>query len=281
MKSFGIKILLSLFLVFGFHNQINAQGTLPSNTNKTISELNQYLKTVNLDEGKVLNKKMLDDFIQTATNDNWYNQVKFWVSSQWGIKESKGAIVKQYDLAGNEMKTNYMDKRTKKITEGDHFGVQYDGIDDYSDFPDFKASQPVSVMLVFKADPNADVNVLFDSKGGRENKVSVQKNDKGELELVIVSGGEIKLSGIKDGINIVYIEYNLKDSKVFINGNLAYQNVIGKSDMNGIVLGQGKVNGKDYNFKGVLYETGVINKILKDDERDNLLNFEKEVYHLN
>ena len=280
MKNFGIKILLSALLLLGFHNQIAAQGT-PSDGNNILSEYNQYLKAVNLDEGKILNKNLLNNFLQIATKDNWYSEIKFWVSAQWGMKESKGVIAKQYELMGNDLVTSVIDKRPKKIMDGDLYGVEYDGTGNYNENSDFKAQHPLSVLIVFKADKNANENVLFDTKGDKTNQISIAANNNGESELVIRSSGELRLKGIKDGINVVYIEYNIKSSNVYINGDLAYSGVIGKSEFDGIVIGKGKNRDKVDYLKGTMYECGIINDIITAEARTSLINFMKDQYHVN
>ena len=281
MKNFGISTLLSILLILVSFNQINAQNTLSSNENKTLMAVNKYLKSVNLDEGEILNKKMLDDFVQLSTNDNWYNHIKFWTSAQWGVKEANGAVAKQYELTGSEMKTIGIDKRPTKVSEGSFYGIKYDGENDYIENSDLKVEQPLSLLIVYKANPSNDANVLISTNGDKKDQVSIQKNNSGESELVINCAGAVRVKGIKEGINIIYIEYDFKNSKVYINGELAYDNILGKSEIEGIILGQGKINNKYNNFNGVLYETGVISGILKDDARADLMKFMKDIYHIN
>lgn len=97
---------------------------------------------------------------------------------------------------------------------------------------------------------------------------------------MIRSAGEVRVKGLKDGINIVYVEFDLKNSKVFINGDLAYNNPIGKSEINGIKLGEGKINDSFKYFKGVMYETGIINNLINDQARTDLFEMMKDIYQV-
>lgn len=272
--------ILGLFIILFFAIQFNlsAKNLAPSGNDKVLMEYNSYLKTVNLDGGKILNKDLLNKFIQLSTEENWYDNIKFWVSAQWGIKEYEGLISKQYGLKGEELTTPIIEKRPKKTINGNLFGISYDGEKDYSENLNLKVQQPLSMLLVFYSDKNTSENFLIDAKGDKSCQISIEKNNAGESELLIKSAGEIRVKGLVDGINIVYIEFNLKNSKVFINGQLAFTGIIGKIDMDGLVIGKGNINNKVNYFKGVMYETGIINNYISDEARTSLFNFMKEIY---
>jgi hypothetical protein len=277
MKNINI---LGLFIILFFAIQYNlpAKNLLPSGNDKVLMEYNSYLKTVNLDGGKILNKDLLNKFIQLSTEENWYDNIKFWVSAQWGLKEYDGLISKQYGLKGEELTTPITEKRPKKIMDGNLFGISYDGEKDFSENLDVKVQQPLSMLLVFSGDKNTGENFLVDAKGDKSCQISIEKNNAGESELLIKSAGEIRVKGLVDGINIVYIEFNLKNSKVFINGQLAFTGIIGKVGVDGLVIGKGNINNKVNYFKGVMYETGIINNYISDEARTGLFNLMKEIY---
>lgn len=272
--------ILGLFIILFFAIQYNlpAKNLLPSGNDKVLMEYNSYLKTVNLDGGKILNKDLLNKFIQLSTEENWYDNIKFWVSAQWGLKEYDGLIAKQYGLKGEELTTPISEKRPKKIMNGNLFGVSYDGEKNFSENLDVKVQQPLSMLLVFSGDKNTGENFLVDAKGDKSCQISIEKNNAGESELLIKSAGEIRVKGLIDGINIVYIEFNLKNSKVFINDQLAFTGIIGKVGADGLVIGKGNINNKVNYFKGVMYETGIINNYLSDEARTGLFNLMKEIY---
>jgi len=277
MKNINI---LGLFIILFFAIQYNlpAKNLLPSGNDKVLMEYNSYLKTVNLDGGKILNKDFLNKFLQLSTEENWYDNIKFWVSAQWGLKEYDGLISKQYGLKGEELTTPITEKRPKKIMDGNLFGISYDGEKDFSENLDVKVQQPLSMLLVFSGDKNTGENFLIDAKGDKSCQISIEKNNAGESELLIKSAGEIRVKGLVDGINIVYIEFNLKNSKVFINGQLAFTGIIGKVGVDGLVIGKGNINNKVNYFKGVMYETGIINNYISDEARTGLFNLMKEIY---
>ncbi len=277
MKNINI---LGLFLILFFAIQYNlpAKNLAPSGNDKVLMEFNSYLKTVNLDGGKILNKDLLNKFIQLSTEENWYDNIKFWVSAQWGLKEYNGLIAKQYGLKGEDLTTPISEKRPKKIMDGNLFGVSYDGEKNFSENLDVKVQQPLSMLLVFSGDKNTGENFLIDAKGDKSCQISIEKNNAGESELLIKSAGEIRVKGLVDGINIVYIEFNLKNSKVFINGQLAFTGIIGKVGVDGLVIGKGNINNKVNYFKGVMYETGIINNYISDEARTGLFNLMKEIY---
>ncbi len=277
MKNINI---LGLFLILFFAIQYNlpAKNLAPSGNDKVLMEFNSYLKTVNLDGGKILNKDLLNKFIQLSTEENWYDNIKFWVSAQWGLKEYNGLIAKQYGLKGEDLTTPISEKRPKRIMNGNLFGVSYDGEKNFSENLDVKVQQPLSMLLVFSGDKNTGENFLIDAKGDKSCQISIEKNNAGESELLIKSAGEIRVKGLVDGINIVYIEFNLKNSKVFINGQLAFTGIIGKVGVDGLVIGKGNINNKVNYFKGVMYETGIINNYISDEARTGLFNLMKEIY---
>jgi hypothetical protein len=277
MKNINI---LGLFIILFFAIQYNlsAKNLIPSGNDKVLMEYNSYLKTVNLDGGKILNKDFLNKFLQLSTEENWYDNIKFWVSAQWGLKEYDGLISKQYGLKGEELTTPITEKRPKKIMDGNLFGISYDGEKDFSENLDVKVQQPLSMLLVFSGDKNTGENFLVDAKGDKSCQISIEKNNAGESELLIKSAGEIRVKGLVDGINIVYIEFNLKNSKVFINGQLAFTGIIGKVGVDGLVIGKGNINNKVNYFKGVMYETGIINNYISDEARTGLFNLMKEIY---
>lgn len=272
--------ILELFVILFFTIQYSlpAKDLLPFGNDKVLMEYNSYLKTVNLDGGKILNKDLLNKFIQLSTEENWYDNIKFWVSAQWGIKEYEGSISKQYGLKGEELTTPIIEKRPKKIMNGNLFGINYDGEKDFSENLNLKVQQPISMLLVFSSDKNTGKNFLIDAKGDKSCQISIEKSNTGESELLIKSAGEIRVKGLVDGINIVYIEFNLKNSKVFINGQLTFTGIIGKVDMDGLVIGKGNINNKVNYFKGVMYETGIINNYISEEARTGLFNLMKEIY---
>ncbi len=276
------SFIMLFFSLIAITFQYSAMGqTLPSSGNEEIMSIqNKYLKAVNLNEGKILSKNNLNKFLQLALNDNWYSQINFWVSAQWGVKEYEGLVAKQYELNGKNLTSPVTDRRPKKVEEGNNYGIRYDGSNDFCENADVKAEQPLSILLVFKTDKNNGENVLMDTKGNRNCQISIDNSKDGESQLVIRSAGEVRVKGLKDGINIVYVEFDLKNSKVFINGDLAYNNPIAKSEINGIKLGEGKINDSFKYFKGVMYETGIINNLINDQARTDLFGMMKDIYQV-
>jgi len=281
MKNLIINIFLIVVFAFSLQNiTIGKNLFLPFGDDDIVSETNQYLKRVNLDEGKVLSKNDLNKFIQTAYKDNWYNDIAFWTSAQWGIKESGGNVAKQYELNGKDLTTDGFDKRPVKISEGNIFGVKYNGKNNYSDNSDVTVQNPMSLLLVFKANNAEDENALVSSKGSSKLSAVIQKNKDGVSELVIRNAGEIYTKGLNSGINIVFIEFNIKNSRVFINGDLAYNGVIGKSEFDGLMIGRAPTKKGTAYFDGVMYETGVIKNLISDAARTNLTSILKQVYQI-
>ena len=138
----------------------------------------------------------------------------------------------------------------------------------------------MSFWVEFKVNETKNNNVLIDSKGNKKHTVSIEKNKDGINELVMRTAGEVYIMGIKSSLNILYIEFNAKNSRVFTNGELAYSGVIGTGEIDGLVIGRGIVKNNTVNFDGVIYETGIINNTLSDDARINLTNLMKQVYQV-
>ena len=277
--------ILNIFLIVVFALSIQKitlgkELLISSGGDDILAETNQYVKRVNLDEGKVLSKNDLNNFIQIASKDNWYNDIAFWTSAQWGIKESNGNVAMQYELNGKDLTTDGFDKRPVKISEGNIFGVKYNGKNNYSDNANVTVQNPMGLLLVFKANDTDDENALVSSKGKNKLSVSIQKNNDGISELVIRNAGENYTKGIKPGINIVFIEFNIKNSRIFINGDLAYSGVIAKSELDGLEIGRAPAKKGTAYFDGVMYETGVIKNLISDDARTNLTSMLKQVYQV-
>jgi len=279
MKILNIKVLVILLTALTLNSYLIGQS-VPQRNSDLLNETNQYVKRVNIDEGRVANKNLLNSFIELAIKDNWYNEIKFWTSAQWGIKESNENIAKQYELNGKDLTTDGFDKRPKKITDDELLGVKYDGSNDYTSNSDVTVQNHFSLLMVFKANETVNENILIDSKGNKKLAVSIEKNKDGVAELVVRTAGEVYIKGIKSGINILYIEFNTKNSRVFVNGDLVYSGVIGKSEIDGLVIGRGSIKNSTVNFNGVMYETGIINNIISDEARTNLLSMIKQVYKI-
>jgi hypothetical protein len=277
MKILNIKVLFILLTALTINSYLIGQS-VPQRSSDLLAETNQYVKRVNIDEGRVANKNLLNSFIQLALKDNWYNEIKFWTSAQWGIKESDGNIAKQYELNGKDLTTDGFDKRPKKITDGELLGVKYDGSNDYNSNSDVTAQNPLSLLIVFKANETVNENILIDSKGNKKHAVSIEKNKDGVNELAVRTAGEVYIKGIKSGINILYIEFNTKDSRVYLNGELVYNGVIGKSEIDGLLIGRGSIKNSTVYFDGLIYETGIINNVISDEARTSLLSMMKQVY---
>lgn len=279
MKFLNIKALFILIAALTLNSYLIGQS-LPQRNSDLLNETNQYVKRVNIDEGRVANKNLLNGFIELAIKDNWYNEIKFWTSAQWGIKESDGNISKQYELNGKDLTTDGFDKRPKKITDGELLGVKYDGSNDYTSNSDVTVQNPLSLLIVFKANETVNENILIDSKGNKKHTVSIEKNQDGVNELAVRTAGEVYIKGIKSGINILYIEFNAKNSRVYLNGELVYSGVIGKSEIDGLLIGRGSIKNSTVYFDGLIYETGIINNVISDEARTNLLSIIKQVYEV-
>ncbi|HCY76043.1 MAG TPA: hypothetical protein DHV28_08990 [Ignavibacteriales bacterium] len=281
MKNLSIKLILFVILALTVFNPMQAQNTSSKNDNEVImTETNQYLKRVNLDNGNILNKTMLNGFIKLTVEDNWINDLKFWTSAQWGLKEYLGNIAKQYDFRGNDLTNTSLDRRPKKIEMGNIYGVKYDGIDDSFESSDFSVMHPMSLLMVFSCDDITNKIALLDNRGSKNHLLSLEKNESGDTQLKISTAGDVYVKGIKKGINIVYVEFNIKNSKVYLNGELAFSGIIGIGELNGLVIGRGKINSDVSNFNGVMFETGIINNTLSDDSRTHLINLMKETYNV-
>ena len=71
MKNLIINIFLIVVFAFSLQNiTIGKNLFLPFGDDDIVSETNQYLKRVNLDEGKVLSKNDLNKFIQTVEKEH-------------------------------------------------------------------------------------------------------------------------------------------------------------------------------------------------------------------
>lgn len=276
-----IKLCLFTAITISFSQLLLAQNLSNTKSSEVINDMNQYLKAVNLDKGLISSKENLSNFLTNAVENNWNNNIQFWVSAQWGTKDYNGLISKQFELKGYDLTSVGNGNRPAKVSEGKFSAINFDGDNDYWINKSFKCAQPFSIFIVYKTDPAKSVNVLFESSGTKINQVKVENGKDGEPELIIESGGTFKIPGLTNGINYILIEYNMKDSKVFINGKLAYNNFIGVSDFDGIQIGKGTVNNKYNNFKGSIYEIGIIQSVLSDQVRSSLFDLIKETYNLN
>ncbi|HQI40438.1 MAG TPA: hypothetical protein PK665_05045 [Ignavibacteriaceae bacterium] len=279
MKS-SLKLFTLLFIIVCLPYLTMAQNVSSEQGSELLTSMNQYLKAVNLEKGIISSKDNLKDFLSIAVEDNWNKDIRFWVSAQWGTKDYNGFISKQFELKGNDLTSIGNGNRPAKKSEGKYFGINFDGDNDYWVNSSFKSAQPFSVFIVFKTDETNAENVLLESAGTKTNQIKIENGKDGKPELVIESGGTFKIPGLTDGVNYILIEYNLKDSKVFINGKLAYNNSIGHSDFDGIQIGKGTVNNKYNYFKGSIYELGILQTTLNDQSRNTLFNFIKETYNL-
>jgi hypothetical protein len=280
MKNSVIKLFLLSIFALMLNNKLAGQNLMQTNS-EILGETNQYIKRVNLDDGKMLDKNYLNKFIHIAKKDNWFSQINFWTSAQWGIKESDGNISLQYELNGKDLTTEGFDKRPKAVVDGNILGIKYDGLKTYSNNSDVTAQHPMSMLLVFKVNESLDNNILLESKGNTKNLISLEKNNDGKTQLVIRTAGEIFVTGVKPGINILYIEFNIKNSRVFINGEMVYNGVIGKSMIDGLVIGKGNYKNHTGYFDGTMYETGIINNLINDEARTDIINLMKQVYNVN
>ncbi|MFZ2864246.1 MAG: hypothetical protein WA440_05785 [Ignavibacteriaceae bacterium] len=275
-----IKHLVIIAITISFSQLSLAQNTTSTNSPEVIRDLNQYLKAVNLDKGVISNKENLNNFLSSASNDKWNNEIQFWVSAQWGTNEYKGFISKQFELKGNNLTSTGNGNRPAKISEGKYYGINFDGDNDYWVNSAFKSVQPYSIFIVFKTDDTKAENVLLESAGTKVNQIRVENGKDGKPELVIESSGTFKIPGLTNDINYILIEYNMKDSKVFVNEKLVYDGFIGRVDFDGIQIGKGTVNNKYNHLKGLIYEIGIIQNTLNEQARNNLFNLMKKTYDL-
>ncbi|MCZ2222619.1 MAG: hypothetical protein LC122_03205 [Chitinophagales bacterium] len=275
-----IKFFILIAITISFSQLSFAQNISNSNNPEVIREINQYLKTVNLDKGSISSKENLNNFLADAFKDGWNNEIQFWVSAQWGTIEYKGFVSKQFELKGNHLTSIGNGNRPAKISEGKYFGINFDGDNDYWVNSSFKTVQPFSIFIVYKTDDTKTESVLLESAGAKVNQIRVENGKDGKPELVIESAGTYRIPGLTNGINYILIEYNMKDSRVFINEKLVYNNFIGLSDFDGIQIGKGTVNNKYNHLKGSIYEIGIIQNSLNEQARNNLFNLMKKTYDL-
>lgn len=108
----------------------------------------------------------------------------------------------------------------------------------------------------------------FSSFANYDYSVSTNKN----IELTIQSRNKLKADSLEQKKNVIIIEFNDNNSKVFVNNILVDSRKLDSIPLKGLFLGRNNKNNPDYQ-SGYLYECGIFNTIISE-------NFRKVLYEL-
>jgi len=278
-------ICISFFAIYIYSNaSIQAQDRgnllLLLSDDSLVKETKDYLNRVNNDEGKVIDKKFINSLIKIAKKDGYFDKISFWVSASGGLKLNDNFVDKQYDIKGNDLTKTDIDARPVFVNSiaKNKPGILYDGNNDFLENKDYKSDHPLTIVLVIKQVNEMNKEAILDSRNGKTNTVYFKKGNEILEPLVIESGKKFETSTIDTLVNILLVEMNGKDSKVYLNSEDFGSGELSQGGFDGIILGSlGKLN-KKYFLGGYIFESGVINLILDENKRQNLNEFLTKQY---
>ncbi len=276
---FSIAVFAILMLTSAI---VQAQGDLLllMSDDSLVKETKDYITRVKNDEGVVVDKKLINLLIKLAKKDGYFDKISFWVSASGGLKLNDNFVDKQYDIKGNDLTKTDIDARPMFVNSvaKNKPGILYDGNNDLLENKDYKSDHPLTIVLVIKQINEMNKEAILDSRSGKSNTVYFKKGSEFLEPLVIESGKKFETSTIDTLVNILFVEMNGKDSKVYLNGENFGNGKLSPGGFDGIILGSlGKLN-KGYFLGGYIFESGVINLILDENKRIKLNDFLTKQY---
>jgi hypothetical protein len=271
---FAVLILKSAIV------QAQSELLLLMGDDSLVKETKDYITRVKNDEGAVVDKKFINSLIKLAKKDGYFDKISFWVSASGGLKLNNNFVDKQYDIKGNDITKTDIDARPLFVNSiaKNKPGILYDGKNDFLENKDYYSDHPLTIVLVIKQTNEMNKEAILDSRNGKSNTVYFKKGNEFLEPLVIESGKKFESSTIDTLVNVLFVEMNSKDSKVYLNGEDFGSGELSKGGFDGIILGSlGKLN-KGYFLGGYIFEIGVINLILDENKRIKLNDFLTKQY---
>ncbi|HCY76378.1 MAG TPA: hypothetical protein DHV28_10695 [Ignavibacteriales bacterium] len=245
-------------------------------------ETTDYKNRVSTDNGYVQSLYYLDSFIK-KTKDNFYDDIKFWISTEWGLKVEQEKVLKQYDLKGNDL-TSPEIENCPSLKLNDLFrlnGIYYSGNKQFCDNDTLAVEHPMTLILVIQQTDGLQKEALLDTKHKKEHSILFDDESVDPVPLSVEIGKKTVIGNIGITKSFLYFEFNGDSSKVFNNGVTMFAGNINSGELNGIRIGTLKNLQKDYYFSGYIFEIGIIGKILAPEQRMILTNLIKEHYSIN
>ena len=271
---FAVLILKSAIV------QAQSELLLLMDDDSLVKETKDYITRVKNDEGAVVDKKFINSLIKLAKKDGYFDKISFWVSASGGLKLNNNFVDKQYDIKGNDITKTDIDARPLFVNSiaKNKPGILYDGKNDFLENKDYYSDHPLTIVLVIKQTNEMNKEAILDSRNGKPNTVYFKKGNEFLEPLVIESGKKFESSTIDTLVNMLFVEMNGKDSKVYLNAENFGSGELSQGGFDGIILGSvGKIN-KGYFLGGYIFEIGVINLILDENKRIKLNDFLTKQY---
>jgi len=248
----------------------------------TEKETTDYKNRVSTDNGFVQSLSYLDSFIK-KTKNNFYDDIKFWISSEWGLKVESDKVLKQYDLKGNDLTSpeieNYPSLKLNELFNLN--GTYYSGNKQFCDNSTLVVEHPMTLILVFQQTDGMHKEALLDTKDKKEHSILFDDVSVDPAPLSIEIGKKTVIGSIQDAKSFLYFEFNGDSSKVYNNGAQFFSGKINSGELNGIRIGTLKNLKKNYYLSGYIFEIGIIGKILTPEQRTMLTDFIKQHYSIN
>jgi hypothetical protein len=245
-----------------------------------VKETKDYITRVKNDEGVVLDKKFINSLIKLAKKDGYFDKISFWVSASGGLKLQDNFVEKQYDIKGHDLTKADINARPVFVSSivKNKPGILYDKVNDFLENKDYKSEHPLTIVLVIKQVNEMNKEAILDSKKGKTNAVYFDKGLAVVEPLIVKSGKQFESGKIDTLVNVLFIEMNGKDSKVFLNGKVIGKGELAPGGFNGIILGSlGNLN-KKFFLGGYIFESGVLNLIMDENKRIKLNDFLSKHY---
>lgn len=271
---FAVLILKSAIV------QAQSELLLLMGDDSLVKETKDYITRVKNDEGAVVDKKFINSLIKLAKKDGYFDKISFWVSASGGLKLNNNFVDKQYDIKGNDITKTDIDARPLFVNSiaKNKPGILYDGKNDFLENKDYYSDHPLTIVLVIKQTNEMNKEAILDSRSGKTNAVYFDEGFAVVEPLIVKSGKQFEAGKIDTLLNILFIEMNGKDSRVFLNGEIIGEGKLASGGFNGIILGSlGKLN-KKYFLGGYIFESGVINLIMDENKRIMLKDFLTKQY---
>ena len=245
-------------------------------------ETKEYKNRVSFDNGYIQSLSYLNNFIKKSKNQ-FYDDIKFWISSEWGLKVEQEKVLKQYDLKGNDL-TSPKIENSPQLILNELFGmngIYYSGNKEFSENSTLIAKHPITLILVIQQTEGMSKEALLDSKDKKEHAILFDNEAVDPAPLSVEIGKKTVIGNIQESKSFLYFEFNGDSSKVFYNNNLLFNGKINSGELNGIRVGALKNLNKDFFLKGYIFEIGVIGKILTPEQRISLTNLVRQHYSIN
>lgn len=283
MKPITIFLIIFFSIALSNFNLIYCQNELiiifaEDQENETTS----YKNRVSLDNGFIQSPNYLNDFVKKSKN-NYFDEIEFWISSEWGLKLDGDKVNKLYDLKGNDLTSPDL-LSSPSLVVNEIFGkkgIFFSGDKQSSENDSVYCQHPLTLILIFQQTQGFNKECLLDSKNKKEHSILFDDVSVDPAPLSIEIGKKIDITPITEGKTFLYFELDGKNSKVYKNGIKIFEDKIPSGEFNGIRVGSLKNLQKNYFFSGYIFEVGLISKILTEEQRNNLINFIKNHYSIN